>query len=332
MSGCMSFAVMIIIFLVVTSGIPLPFRSRDRARPWRRLARQYNGVFTGIGLFTSPMLRFRYGSARASLTANRREAKFTISWPDPETQCDLISRSDHGRPAVSRLPELQTGDRDFDWSYRVHAGDQQAATGLLTAHVRAELQRVAKQNGGGRVLVSFRPGQLTIVKQAKLSTYDQLVLFMRACTSLYDQALLTRAEGIDFCEDDDFRPLDEVKCQVCGEDIGEELVFCARCRTPHHQECWEYYGSCTVYGCQETDFERPRVAMLLSSHVADKESDEGAEGAEDAVDAERDEATEASEPSQEQPRPLPQRPIVPEDIGSDSQTAPDERSRNVELE
>jgi hypothetical protein len=30
------------------------------------------------------------------------------------------------------------------------------------------------------------------------------------------------------------------------------MVLCRRCRTPHHHECWEYYGSCAIYGCLET--------------------------------------------------------------------------------
>lgn len=289
MSGCMSFGVMVIIFLVVTSGIPLPFRSRDRGRAWRRLARQFNGVFTGIGLLTSPMLRFRYGSARVTLSANRREVKFTISWPDPRVQCDVTSRTDSGqsRSAASRFPAVQIDDANFDWSFHIHSPDQDGARRLLSAHVRSDLERLAAMNGNRRVHVTFRPGQLTVVKHARMTLYEALLAFTRNCMSLYDQALLTRAEGIDFCDEDDFLPLDEVKCQVCGDEIGEDLVFCARCRTPHHHECWEYYGSCTVYGCQEQNYEWPKVAALLAP-ASDGGQDEELPD-EERPDEERDE-------------------------------------------
>ncbi len=39
-------------------------------------------------------------------------------------------------------------------------------------------------------------------------------------------------------------------CQVCGEPIREERVVCASCATPHHPDCWDYTGVCSVFGCQ----------------------------------------------------------------------------------
>ena len=39
-------------------------------------------------------------------------------------------------------------------------------------------------------------------------------------------------------------------CKVCGEIIqGGPVILCTSCRTPHHRECWEYVGSCSIYGC-----------------------------------------------------------------------------------
>jgi Prokaryotic RING finger family 1 len=44
------------------------------------------------------------------------------------------------------------------------------------------------------------------------------------------------------------------ECQVCGEKMETRVVFCARCRTPHHEECWSYVGQCSTYGCREIRF------------------------------------------------------------------------------
>jgi len=41
----------------------------------------------------------------------------------------------------------------------------------------------------------------------------------------------------------------EVVCRVCGDAIGETPLRCARCGTPHHRECWEYAGKCSIFGC-----------------------------------------------------------------------------------
>ncbi len=45
-------------------------------------------------------------------------------------------------------------------------------------------------------------------------------------------------------------------CQVCGERMESRVVFCAKCRTPHHEECWSYVGTCSTYGCREIRFTR----------------------------------------------------------------------------
>jgi hypothetical protein len=43
----------------------------------------------------------------------------------------------------------------------------------------------------------------------------------------------------------------EGRCPVCGEGMSSRVVACARCRTPHHAECWTYVGMCSTYGCRE---------------------------------------------------------------------------------
>jgi hypothetical protein len=39
-------------------------------------------------------------------------------------------------------------------------------------------------------------------------------------------------------------------CKVCAGLIdGGAIVVCSSCRTPHHRDCWEYVGTCSIYGC-----------------------------------------------------------------------------------
>jgi hypothetical protein len=45
-------------------------------------------------------------------------------------------------------------------------------------------------------------------------------------------------------------------CQVCGEKMESRVIYCAKCRTPHHEECWSYVGTCSTYGCREIRFTR----------------------------------------------------------------------------
>lgn len=49
-------------------------------------------------------------------------------------------------------------------------------------------------------------------------------------------------------------------CRVCGTELAGELVSCERCDTPHHRDCWEYWGRCATYGCSSEPPE-PRHAV-----------------------------------------------------------------------
>ena len=48
----------------------------------------------------------------------------------------------------------------------------------------------------------------------------------------------------------------EGECQVCGEKMESRVVFCGKCRTPHHEECWSYVGQCSTFACREIRFTR----------------------------------------------------------------------------
>jgi hypothetical protein len=39
------------------------------------------------------------------------------------------------------------------------------------------------------------------------------------------------------------------RCLICVSALESEIVLCIRCRTPHHQGCWEYAGECALFAC-----------------------------------------------------------------------------------
>ena len=39
------------------------------------------------------------------------------------------------------------------------------------------------------------------------------------------------------------------RCLICVSALESEVVLCIRCRTPHHQSCWEYAGECATFAC-----------------------------------------------------------------------------------
>jgi len=43
-----------------------------------------------------------------------------------------------------------------------------------------------------------------------------------------------------------------IRCAVCGYEIPSiDRVDCALCKTPHHRDCWHYFGGCSTYACGE---------------------------------------------------------------------------------
>jgi hypothetical protein len=45
----------------------------------------------------------------------------------------------------------------------------------------------------------------------------------------------------------------EKHCAYCKEPLSETepTQYCQSCGTPHHKECFELNGKCTVYGCAQ---------------------------------------------------------------------------------
>lgn len=51
-------------------------------------------------------------------------------------------------------------------------------------------------------------------------------------------------------------------CPYCREGIAEfNRTECSSCRTPHHADCWQENGGCTIFGCKEAPADDPKIAI-----------------------------------------------------------------------
>ncbi len=62
-------------------------------------------------------------------------------------------------------------------------------------------------------------------------------------------------------------------CPYCREALHTPettTIFCTSCGTPHHADCYEENGGCTVFGCQAAPADEPKLSVLESEvlHVA----------------------------------------------------------------
>lgn len=254
-----------VVFLIVMVST-LGGRSRSGANAiYAYLARQFHGVLRSGGWFGYPSVRFRYGTTDVVVSTRRTRGvavtEMLLSWPDARFRCEIGPQGwgqEPGNPFRDGS-QIGTGDRRFDRTFRVVGNDPTEVRNFLTDGVRWEIQQLWALASVGQIYVKVKNGRMAIGKPINHRTIDDLDRFVQVALGLYDQAMLTRAAGIQFVEETAAPLLQDVTCQVCGESVVVEMVICRRCKTPHHMDCWQYYGACSTYGCRETRYVLPAI-------------------------------------------------------------------------
>ncbi|MHC4606118.1 MAG: RING finger protein, partial [Planctomycetota bacterium] len=142
--------------------------------------------------------------------------------------------------------------------YTVKADTPLLARSFLEADARAaidELNRMGEEEG---VLVSMNSSRLLVRKLSLLSDVETLRRFTDLACLLFDRLfeLWQGESGIRFLEDAPPEPGPAV-CQVCGGLLNTgTVVYCRRCRTPHHRDCWDYNEGCSTFACGERKFSK----------------------------------------------------------------------------
>ena len=140
----------------------------------------------------------------------------------------------------------------------VQANDAEMARDFLGHQVRWAVGNLQRLVPPGGMLVSINPERLLVQIDRNLGhSTEALDQAVSESLVIHDglQVGVNRrmSEGISIVtelhleeEMDKGPPI----CKVCGEMIQEgPVILCTSCRTPHHRECWEYVGSCSIYGC-----------------------------------------------------------------------------------
>ena len=181
-----------------------------------------------------------------------------INWPDRSLRCEVYPERFVSRVGkFFGMEDIQIGSSEFDDRYLITGNSANEIRNLLGATVQQQVDRLRVFLGNDDIYVGIGGGRMLIKKRTLIRDYATLERFVRLGLELYDRAVATNTAGIDFVEKEDAKlSLAEAMCQICGEQIttATAVVFCRSCRTPHHKDCWEYYGSCSTYGCGQTKF------------------------------------------------------------------------------
>jgi len=237
-----------------------------RYRAYRQLALRTKGRYESRGLGEPPTVSFYHQDS-----AFRVGLAPTVPGQNNPPRTRVVARFRRGlpfrlelapvsRPAPAQPPKgtraVRVGDREFDQAFVVQANDQEMACAFLSQAVRwsiGNLQRLAPPGG---LLISVNPERMLIQVDRNLAAHpESLFQTVREARDIHDGLLGgvadQLAQGVAIVE---VGPNHDPSggppiCKVCGELIEPPTVLCIICRTPHHRDCWEYVGSCSIYGC-----------------------------------------------------------------------------------
>lgn len=263
-----AFVALVMLFTAIVVAAAIAQTRADRQnQAYYQLAQRLNGVCHPAGWFSPGSVRFRYGQTHATLFSysggsHGPSTLLQTTWPEERLSFEIVPRFLAGAPASP----TSLGVESFDSYFEVRTAFPAEARSFLSSGVRWQIDRLRHFAEPTQIELSLSQGRLTVKKQGKLKRFDELEMFCRLGLELYDQAMLTRSVGIEFVGEGEVQAITEAHCQVCGENIDSEMVVCRRCKTPHHQDCWQYYGSCSTYGCRETVFLTPREATSVKTN------------------------------------------------------------------
>jgi hypothetical protein len=234
---------------------------------FRRLATQFRGRYETRGLSDSPIVSFPHGedlvrvglapaSARdAGVVSTRIVVRFRRGLP---FRLDLMpSGSPRLRQVVRGTESVVVGDREFDGAFVVRANDPDMARDFLAPGVRWAIHGLQRLVRPGGLSLAVSPERLLIQIDRDLSN-DADALFAAVAETLTVHEGLRAgvrrriSEGVEVLEGDGRPDPDEGPpiCKVCGEPLVDEpAIVCETCGAPHHHDCWEFVGWCSIYGC-----------------------------------------------------------------------------------
>jgi Prokaryotic RING finger family 1 len=242
--------------------------SGARYRAYRQLAARYNGRYESRGLSDTPTVSFSHNGSTvrvglaptiagqpAQIPRTRVVARFPSGIPF-RLELAPVSRPAPPQPPKGTRP-VKVGDSAFDHGYIVQANDLEMARDFLGPRVRDAITNLQKGVHAGGMQVSINPERLLLQIDRNLGVNtDALCWAVEKALVLHDGLIegVSRrvTQGIAIVDrpgapdDDEGPPI----CKVCGEPIAHgAAIVCSVCNTPHHRDCWEYVGACSIYGC-----------------------------------------------------------------------------------
>ncbi len=256
---CLVIAIVIVaMFVLGWLGLGYSFGGGQMQRTLRAVASQFQGRMRG-GFFSEKSVEF-VAEGRVVCEFVSVQGRWWLEVRFPNSILPMVGRMVSLPNRRAPVPPLQgfayfTRFRDGDGNEHVlYHQEQNDGYQLLSDGVRQQMGLLRQMPFNGPVEVALADRLLIIRKSWGTMLPDHAIRFIRQALNFRDQLTLIGTGAISFVGETFPLQFDQATCQVCGEAIEQTtIVLCARCRTPHHQDCWSYGEGCSVYGCGGKD-------------------------------------------------------------------------------
>ncbi len=149
--------------------------------------------------------------------------------------------------------DLQVGDPGFDAEFAIQGAPSAWVRKMLDEPTRRRILRLSELGAGFWTVnsVTLEAGPTGVMISAPrdlLREASTLGTFIGESIALFRRLREGDAPGIEFLP----HPEGDRKglCPVCEHPFAGPVRTCEACATPHHAECWRYFGGCTTYACE----------------------------------------------------------------------------------
>jgi hypothetical protein len=142
--------------------------------------------------------------------------------------------------------DIQVGETAFDERFEIWGRDEYYVGRKLTAPLRELLNQMDRR---WDFLAQFTPERLSV--RARLEDIDSYQIESIAGVAFQFLDLLDlKVPGEVIVAVVQEKLGEDTRCPVCGTPLSKgSIVRCAKCRSAHHADCWQFNGLCATFAC-----------------------------------------------------------------------------------
>src|ERR1043166_49380 len=145
--------------------------------------------------------------------------------------------------------DIEMGERGFDQAFMVQGSSEGWVREVLDPETRRRIAALGSSGsywGGNEVRIEAGLDGIVIsCNRHMVSDRSKLYFFLDHAIAIVRRIRTPSAAGILFFPTEDGAV--RCECPVCATALDASARRCSSCRTPHHRECWDYFGGCAIY-------------------------------------------------------------------------------------